>query len=118
MRKLRSVWKGIFDVREGELGRTLFMALYLFCVLFAYYILKSASRAMFLNKFDADKLPSLTMLIGVAGGVLAYVYSKLAIKASLKVAVTWAMAIAVLCLLGFWWVFQFGFPWLLYVFNV
>src|SRR5690242_19126785 len=118
MQKLRSIWKGMFDVRTGEFGRTAFMALYLICILFAYYILKSASRAMFLSKFDPEKLPSLTMLIGVAGGLFAYLYSKLAIKASLKVAVTWAMAIAGLCLLGFWWLFQFGISWLLYAFNV
>jgi ATP:ADP antiporter, AAA family len=118
MQTFKRIWKSIFDVREGELGRTAFMSLYLFCVLFAYYILKSASRAMFLSKFDPDKLPSLTMLIGVTGGLLAYIYSKTAIKASLKVAVTWTMAISAICLVGFWWLFQFGLSWLLYVFNV
>jgi hypothetical protein len=35
------------------------MFLYLMFVLFAYYILKPVSRAMFLSKFDIDKLPSL-----------------------------------------------------------
>ena len=35
MRKLRSLWRGAFDVREGEHGRTLFMALYFLFVLFA-----------------------------------------------------------------------------------
>ena len=56
------------------------MFFYLLFVLFAYYILKPVSRAMFLNKFDTDKLPALYILIAGFGGVFAYLYSKLAAK--------------------------------------
>ena len=41
------------------------MFFYLLFVLFAYYILKPASRAMFLNKLEVDKLPWLYILIAV-----------------------------------------------------
>src|SRR5260370_19716837 len=82
----RPLWKGFFDVRAGEYLRTIFMALYLMFVLFAYYILKPVSRALFLNQFDIDKLPYLYILIAVGGGILAYLYTKLAVRSSLKVA--------------------------------
>jgi hypothetical protein len=39
------------------------MFLYLLLVLFAYYIVKAASRAMVLTKFDIDELPLLYILI-------------------------------------------------------
>jgi AAA family ATP:ADP antiporter len=94
------------------------MALHMVCVLFAYYILKPVSRALFLAKFDIDQLPYLYVLIAVVGGLLAYVYTRVAVRSSLAVAVNWATAIVVACLIALWWVLRFNFPWMLYVFNV
>jgi ATP/ADP translocase/HEAT repeat protein len=102
IRALRTFWRTISDIRKGEGARLAFMALYLLSVLFAYYIIKTASTALFLNKFDIDKLPILQMLIAGVGGLVAYVYTKIAVQASLKRAVTWTMAIAVACLIAFW----------------
>src|SRR5260370_35438253 len=76
------------------------MSLYLLFVLFAYYVLKSASEAMFLNKFDIDKLPNLYILMAIFGGGLAFVYSKTAARTSLHAAVTWTVFLSVACLLG------------------
>src|SRR5579872_974347 len=114
----RTLWKGFFDVRAGEYLRTIFMALYLMFVLFAYYILKPVSRALFLNQFDIDRLPYLYILIAVGGGVLAYLYTKLAVKSSLKVAVACCTAITAACLIGIWWLIGLGANWVLYVFNI
>src|SRR6476660_7511364 len=91
MSALKRFWRSVFDIRPGEYRKTLFMALYLMLVLFAYYILKPVSRSLFLNKFDIDKLPYLYILIAVAGGLLAYVYTKVALHFSLQVAVTSSM---------------------------
>ena len=84
MRKISAAWRSLFDVRPGEYRRTVFMSFYLLFVLFAYYVLKSASESMFLNKFDIDKLPNLYILMAVFGGALANVYSKLAARTSLR----------------------------------
>jgi ATP/ADP translocase len=78
MKKLAAAWRSLFDIRPGEYRRTTFMSLYLFFVLFSYYVLKSASESMFLNKFDIDKLPNLYILMAIFGGALAFVYSKTA----------------------------------------
>ncbi len=94
------------------------MALHMTCVLFAYYILKPLSRALFLNKFDIDQLPILYVLIAAVGGLLAYVYTRVAVRSSLSVAVNWATAVTIACLLAIWWLLRFEFPWMLYVFNV
>ena len=113
-----AIWRKLFDVRKGESARTFFMSLYLFCVMVAYYILKPVSAAMFLNKFNIDKLPYLYILIAGGGGVLAYLYTRLALRSSLTVAVTWTMLIAVVCLIALWWLIGLNLPWMLYVFNV
>lgn len=103
MQKLAEVWRNLFDIRPGEYRRTVFMSLYLLFVLFAYYVLKSASEAMFLNKFDIDKLPNLYILMAIFGGGLAFVYSKTAARTSLHAAVTWTVFLSVACLLGMWY---------------
>jgi AAA family ATP:ADP antiporter len=113
-----AIWRKLFDVRKGEYSRTLFMSLYLLCVMVAYYILKPVSAAMFLNKFDIDKLPYLYILIAAGGGVLAYLYTRLALRSSLTVAVSSTMLIAVVCLVALWWLMGLNLPWMLYVFNV
>lgn len=113
-----ALWRRLFDIRKGEYARTAFMSLYLLFVMVAYYILKPVSAAMFLNKFNIDKLPYLYILIAGGGGVLAYLYTRVALNASLTVAVTWTMLIAVLCLLALWWLIGLNLPWMLYVFNV
>jgi ATP:ADP antiporter, AAA family len=112
------MWRHFYDVRPGEFGRTIPMFFYLLCVLFAYYILKPVSRAMFLNKFDIDKLPYLYILIAIAGGLLAYFYSRVAVRASLEFAVTWTMALSVISLLVMWWLIRMRLSWMIYVLNI
>ena len=118
MRTVRNLWRNVYDVRPGERLRALFMFLYLLFVLFAYYILKPVSQAMFLNKFDVDDLPFLVILIAVGGGILAYVYSRVAVRASLKAAVSYTMTGAVACLVLIWWLLGMELPWMLYALNI
>ncbi len=118
MNGLKRFWRSLFDVRRGEYAKTGLMALYLMLVLFAYYILKPVSRAMFLNRFDIDKLPWLYVLIASIGGVLTYFYTKMAVKSSLSKAVTFANIFCVAVLVLFWWLVQFKMSWVIYAFNV
>lgn len=94
------------------------MFLYLLSVLFAYYILKPVSRAMFLNRFDIDKLPYLYILMAIGGGILAYAYSRVAVGKSLAAAVFWTMSISVLCLVSIWYLLGMRLPWMIYVLNI
>ena len=118
MKRLRQLKRQMFDIRPGEHLRTWAMFSYLLFVLFAYYIVKPVSRAMFLTKFDIDKLPGLYILIAIFGGILAYFYSKLAARTSLRTAVFWAMALSVLSLVVMWWMIRMRLPWMLYVLNI
>ncbi len=117
MSTLRNLFHGIFDIREGEGPRVACIGIYMVLVLFAYYILKPVSRAMFLHKFDIDDLPYLYILIAAAGGAMAFVYTKLAVRSSLTTAVNFATALMVFVLVGIWYLLQFQWEWLLYFFN-
>src|SRR5688500_13929294 len=90
--RLREFWRSLFDIRTGEGWRVFYLFMYLLLVLFAYYILKPVSRGLFLFKFDIDELPYLYILIAAAGGVMAYVYTKIAVHSSLKTAVDYSTA--------------------------
>lgn len=118
MSALKRFWRSVFDIRPGEYRKTLFMALYLMLVLFAYYILKPVSRALFLNSFDIDKLPWLYVLIAAIGGVLAYLYTKMAVRSSLGRAVDLANIFCTVVLVGFWWLIQVKQAWVIYAFNI
>ncbi len=118
MRKIASLWRSTFDVREGERLRTLFMSLYLFLVLYVHYILKPISRGLFVGEYKIDKLPFLYILIAVAGGLLMSVYTKVALRTSLRASVTWTMSLAVLSIVVFWWLVQDPPAWALYAFNI
>src|SRR5262245_12074726 len=113
MRQIRNLWRQFYDVRPGEYLRTLFMFCYLLFVLFAYYILKPVSRAMFLNRFDIDDLPYLIILVAIGGGVLAFLYSKLAVRTSLSVAVFWSTALFVASLVVMWWLIGMHLQWMI-----
>src|SRR5579862_902794 len=115
---LKSAGQSLFDVRPGEIRRTSFMSLYLLLVMFAYYILRSSSESMFLNKFDIDKLPNLYILMAVFGGALGYVYSKAAARTSLHTAVTWTLFLSILCLLAMWFPLRSRSSIMIYVFAV
>jgi AAA family ATP:ADP antiporter len=118
MLRIRRFWRSLFDVRQGEWLLTALMALYMLFVLFAYYILKPVARALFLFKFDIDKLPWLYVLIAAVGGLLAYIYTKLAVKTTLSHAVTAATVFLTACLFALWWLLQFKWEWVLYAFNI
>src|SRR5579884_3896889 len=118
MNRLRLFWRSVFDVRPGEYLRTTCMTLYLMLVLFAYYILKPVSRAIFLNQFDIDKLPWLYVLIAGVGGVLAFFYTRLAVKTSLKAAVNFATIFSIAVLVLFWWLIRLHIGWIVYAFNI
>src|SRR5947209_387684 len=116
--RLRIFWRSVFDVRPGEYMRTTCLTLYLMLVLFAYYILKPVSRAIFLNKFDIDKLPWLYILIAGVGGLLAYFYTKMAVNSSLRKAVNIATIFSVVVLIAFWWFIALNMSWIVYAFNI
>src|SRR5437764_750736 len=116
--RLKIFWRSMFDIRPGEFLRTACMTLYLMLVLFAYYILKPVSRAIFLDKFEIDKLPWLYILIAAVGGVLAYFYTKVAVKSSLQRAVNFSTLFTIGVLLVFWWFIARNVGWIVYAFNI
>lgn len=118
MRALRSLWRGAFDVRPGEHSRIVLLGLYFASIMVASNILKPVSWGLFLNRFDASRLPYLYILIAAAGGLVSYLYTRVAVVASLEAAVATATAVCVALVLVFWALIDVGSSGLLYAFSV
>jgi AAA family ATP:ADP antiporter len=127
MNRIRAFWRNFFDIRAGEHHRLGWMWLYITLLLFAYYIIKPVSQAMFLAKLDVDDFPLLLVVVAIFGGLGAYIFTKAALHSSLKAAVTGSVVVAVTCLVLIWWALppppEAGKPdpgrdWMLYVFNI
>jgi len=118
MRRLRSWWRSAFDVRPGEGSRVVLLGLYFASIMVANNILKPVSWGLFLNRFEISRLPYLYLLIAAVGGLLAYLYTRMAVLASLEAAVSAATAVCVASLVLFWMLIDVGSTGLLYVFSV
>jgi len=115
---LKRWWRRTFDVRRGEIARTVFMALYFFLILCAVHILKPIAWSLFLHRFSIEELARLYILIALVGGLLAYLYSRLAVKVSLWAAVAGSTLVMVAVLLALWRAVSSGAAWLFYFFAV
>lgn len=94
--------KKIFDIREGELHRTLWMFVYLFLLICALMIAKPVSTALFLARFSARHLPDAYMLTAVLAATLSWYYSSLLKTRSLESLMRATLVSAICCLMLFW----------------
>jgi AAA family ATP:ADP antiporter len=118
MHSLRKTVQRIFDIREGELIRTLLMFAYLLLVIASYVTTKSVRDAMFLKKIGVDQLPYVFILIALVVGVISSAYSKAASRVSLSTLIRTTSLIAISNLCLFWMSLHRTGPWLLYVLYI
>ncbi len=91
-----------FDIREGELARTLWMFLYLLLLITALMIAKPVSTALFLSQFSARHLPVAYMLTALLAGTLSWYYSTLLKTRALDSLMRLTLVSAIGCLAVFW----------------
>ena len=109
-----------FDIREGEIQRSIWMFAYLLLFITALMIVKPVSNALFLNQFGARQLPFAYMLTAFFAATFSSIYSLLLKKISLDRLMKLTLFSAIFLLIIFW-VF-IHFQWLkgfsLYLFFV
>nr|WP_319492245.1 hypothetical protein [uncultured Desulfobacter sp.] len=96
------LFKKTFDIREGELHRTVWMFAYLFLLICALSIAKPVSTALFLAKFSARHLPEAYMMTAVLAATLSWYYSFLLKNRVLKGLMRTTLISAICCLVIFW----------------
>ena len=119
MKKFAQIWlRSFVDIRPGEGRQTALMFVYYLLVLFAYYILKPVARALFLDKFDADRLPWLYILMALLGGTGASWISRAATRERLTNVIGRAQVFLIGNILLIWWFLQYPSGVMLYVFSI
>src|SRR3990172_8271540 len=115
---LRNWYRSLVDIRPGEGRQTALVFAYYLLVLFAYYILKPVARALFLDKFDADKLPWLYILMALRGGGGASWIARAAARSRLTDVIGKTQIFLISNILLLWWLLQYPSKALLYALSI
>jgi AAA family ATP:ADP antiporter len=96
-----------FDLRPGDLHRGIYLALYYFFVINAYTNGQVVRDALFLERFEAVRLPYVDFLVAaLVGGVLA-IYFRIGRKMPLVHLLAATLCFFAANVLLFWWVAMF-----------
>jgi AAA family ATP:ADP antiporter len=110
---------GVFtEVRAGEGGITLAMALLGFLLMTSYYLIKPVREALILQQGGAEAKSYLSALMAVLLFFLVQGYAKLVSRYERTRLITVVTTIFIACLAGFWVLGRLGVPYLSYAFFV
>ncbi len=115
---MTALFKKLFGLERQEITRAVLMFLYAFLLLSAYLILKPVRNSLFLDKFGADQLIYMYMIIAVTATPIASFYGWTAARMSLPRLVGATTLVIILNLAAFWYLIGQQLSWLVYVFYV
>ena len=110
----------IFDMREGEGRRALWMWLYIFCIISALMIVKPMVNALFLSEFGAERLPQVFILVAVMAAAISVFYANLLRTSDMHMLVTRTLYLSILFFTIFWFFLTFSWMerWTLYILYI
>lgn len=101
----------IVDMRTGEGFRAFAMFAYFFSVIAAYYVVKPATRSLFIQNLGADKLPFVYILTALVIGVVVAGWDRLVDRYERHHLVLISSLFFMSCLLFFRGMFAMGVRW-------
>ncbi|HXE90831.1 MAG TPA: Npt1/Npt2 family nucleotide transporter [Terriglobales bacterium] len=109
----------VLTLRPGDLGRGVLLYLYLFLVIASYTIGKVARDALFLDRFDAVKLPMADLASALLVGVVVAGYLAVARRVTLRNLLVGCLFLYSATCVLFWYLVHFHQqPWLFPVFYI
>ena len=99
---MASFLKRIFDIERREIARAMLMFLYAFLLLSAYLILKPVRNSLFLDRFGADQLVYMYMIIASVATPISWLYGWTAARTTLPRLVGGTTLVLVLNMGIFW----------------
>jgi AAA family ATP:ADP antiporter len=107
------------NLRPGDLGRGALLYLYLFLVIASYTIGKVARDALFLDRFDAVKLPLADLVSAFLVGLVVAAYLAVARRVTLRNLLIGCLLLYSAACVLFWYIAHFyRQPWLFPVFYI
>ena len=108
---IRRILSPVVTFRKGEAVGGLLMFVYSFLVMTAYNNIKPAAASQFIDDFGADNVPYVFLLAGLSMGFIMNYYSRLVGRVPRLWVLPGTQVILVGSLVGFWFLFQTGQPW-------
>ena len=103
----------LLNIRRGDLGRGALLFAYLFLIIASYVVGKVVSKALFLGKFPAVKLPYFIFVIAVLVGFVVAGYVRLGRRVGLGALQVGSLLFFAANAVLFWWLVHFyRLPWL------
>ncbi|MBD3258468.1 hypothetical protein GF377_08540, partial [candidate division GN15 bacterium] len=115
---MAALFNRLFNIERAELVRAVLMFLYAFLLLSAYLILKPVRNSLFLDRFGADQLVYMYMIIAASATPIASFYGWTAARTTLPKLVGATTVIIIINLGIFWYLIEQDYNWLVYVFYV
>jgi ATP:ADP antiporter, AAA family len=106
------------DFRGGELAPALLLFLVFFLLITFQYTTKSVRQSTFINSLGAEKLPYVYLFIALASYPVLRLYSRLADRMRRHDLIAATCFFTALTMAGFWWLYQFSWPWVAFAFYV
>lgn len=109
-----------FDIREGELERTVLMQLFIFLIISTLLIIKPTINSLFLSEVGIQNLPLAFILVAIGAGIITTFYSRLLNKMPLNKIINYTLIVSVISIAVFSILLRLNFieKWVLYVFYV
>jgi ATP/ADP translocase len=108
----------VVDIRRGEWGVTLLMLVNVIALLATYYFLKPARDSIFLSQQSAEQLPWVFIITALASAPIISLYGRAGRTLKLNQLINITTLIIIGCLVGFYFLIQYPWFWVPYVFYV
>ena len=115
---MKNIFKGLVDIRKGEIGITVLMLANYYLILTTYYFLKPARDSLFLVRVEAEQLPLVFIIIALVIAPITTLYSKAARKLPLHYLINVTTAVLIINLLILRWLITYDAIWVYYLFYV
>ncbi|UCD52745.1 MAG: hypothetical protein JSW27_08925, partial [Phycisphaerales bacterium] len=110
--------RGLIDIRREERNQTAAMFTYIFLVIAVLIVVKSVRASLFLQKFGAESLPYVYLLIAGVAGTIATLYQRFAKKIAIHRLIVATVVLVISNLVLFRIIAGTQWPPLAYVFYV
>ena len=107
----RRVLSPVVTFREGEATTSVLMFVYSFLVMTAYNSIKPSAASKFIEDLGAENVPWAFLIAGVSMGFILNLYSRGVSKVRKNSVLPGTQVVIVSILVGFWFLFQTGQPW-------
>jgi AAA family ATP:ADP antiporter len=106
---LETLFRKLFDIREGEGIRAGLMFLYIFLTISTLLIIKPVSYALFLSRFGVIQLPFAFILVSIFAVMISVYYSRKLKKENLNLLIIQTLVMWIISLFIFWFLLFFNF---------